>query len=61
LAKVFDPFFTTKDNGTGLGLYAVHRIVDNHGGQVDIRSIQGEGTTIDIRLPFTMPVASIPQ
>jgi signal transduction histidine kinase len=51
LPKVFDPFFTTKENGTGLGLYAVHRIVENHKGQVEASSTSGVGTTIEIRLP----------
>jgi two-component system, sporulation sensor kinase E len=51
LAKVFDPFFTTKENGTGLGLYAVHRIIENHRGQVEAINRGGKGTTIGIRLP----------
>ncbi len=53
LSKVFDPFFTTKENGTGLGLYAVHRIVENHRGQIEVTSRSGGGTTIEIRLPRT--------
>ncbi len=58
LSKVFDPFFTTKENGTGLGLYAVHRIIENHRGQVRAISRDDEGTVIEIRLPrFLQPEA----
>lgn len=51
LKKVFDPFFTTKDNGTGLGLSIVHQIVENHQGEVRMKSQQDHGTTVIMRLP----------
>jgi two-component system NtrC family sensor kinase len=53
LGKVFDPFFTTKPvgEGTGLGLTICHRIVEEHGGTIDVESEQGKGTTFVIRLP----------
>jgi hypothetical protein len=53
LAKVFDPFFTTKAGGagTGLGLYMAYRVVERHGGSIDVSSQPGSGTTIDITLP----------
>lgn len=52
IRKIFEPFFTTKKSkGTGLGLSIVHRIVDNHGGVIDVRSEQNKGTTFTIRLP----------
>jgi len=51
--KVFDPFFTTKPvgEGTGLGLTICHRIVEEHGGTIDVESELGKGTTFIIKLP----------
>jgi PAS domain S-box-containing protein len=51
--KVFDPFFTTKPvgKGTGLGLSQVHGFAHQAGGFVELRSILGQGTTIEIYLP----------
>lgn len=53
LSKVFDPFFTTKEQGegTGLGLNIVHRVVEQYGGNVQIESEVGQGTTIVVSLP----------
>ncbi|MCX5895157.1 MAG: ATP-binding protein [Proteobacteria bacterium] len=50
-AKVFDPFFTTNATGTGLGLSIVKKIVDNHGGQVQLSDYPGGGATFTILLP----------
>lgn len=53
LPKLFDPFFTTKDvgHGSGLGLYVVGEIVQQHGGCVGVSSTPDQGTTFLIRLP----------
>ena len=51
LSQVFDPFFTTKPKGTGLGLATVHRVVEAHGGSVQITSELGQGTCVRVFLP----------
>ena len=51
LDKIFDPFFTTKTSGTGLGLAIVNRIIEDHGGVIDVESDTGRGTKFRIRLP----------
>ena len=50
--KVFDPFFTTKDQGTGLGLTIVHRIVENYDGKIFLDSDGRSGTTFTLHLPL---------
>jgi len=54
LSKIFDPFFTTKDvgKGSGLGLFIVHEIIEEHDGCIAVDSKVNEGTTILIRLPI---------
>lgn len=49
--KIFEPFYTTKEQGLGLGMPYVKRIVDQHGGKVRVNSRLGEGTTISLALP----------
>ena len=51
LERIFDPFFSTKQHGSGLGLAVTHSIVSRHGGQVEVRSGDGQGTTFDVWLP----------
>lgn len=53
LDRIFDPFFTTKPvgKGTGLGLWATHRIVTEHGGRLQVNSDPGQGTTFSVSLP----------
>jgi PAS domain S-box-containing protein len=51
LGRVFQPYYTTKENGTGLGLLIVRRIVRAHGGEISIESTAGKGLNFIIRLP----------
>ena len=51
MAKIFDPFFTTKASGTGLGLATTYSVVRNHGGNLKVESVPGQGTTFHILLP----------
>lgn len=52
LGRIFDPYYTTKAEGTGLGLMVVQRIVQEHGGQIDIVSKPKRGTSFTIVLPL---------
>jgi len=54
LQNIFDPFFTTKPDGTGVGLSVSLKIVENHGGNIDVKSMPGKGTTIIITLPVNI-------
>jgi len=49
-ARLFEPFFTTKENGVGLGLLVVKKIVEAHGGNLALHSEPGQGTTVRITL-----------
>jgi two-component system, NtrC family, sensor histidine kinase HydH len=51
LPHLFIPFYTTKDKGTGLGLPICQRIVENHGGTIEVRSTPGEGARVTVVLP----------
>jgi C4-dicarboxylate-specific signal transduction histidine kinase len=52
--RIFDPFFTTKEvgSGTGLGLSIAYSIVQEHGGQITVRSRLGEGASFEVELPL---------
>jgi signal transduction histidine kinase len=51
LRNLFIPFFTTKERGTGLGLPISQRIIENHGGTIEVRSQTGTGSTFTVLLP----------
>jgi len=52
LDRVFNPFFSTKETGTGLGLALTQKIVEDHGGSIDVRSMPGAGALFRIVLPL---------
>jgi signal transduction histidine kinase len=52
LPDIFKPFFTTKHRGTGLGLSISRRIVEDHGGWIEVESSQGQGATFRVCLPI---------
>jgi signal transduction histidine kinase len=52
IETIFNPFVTTKQNGVGLGLAIVARIIDGHGGKIAVESEPGKGSTFRITLPI---------
>lgn len=55
LPKVFRPFFSTKPGGSGLGLPTTRKIIEAHGGAIDVQSAAGRGTKFTVRLPVAPP------
>lgn len=52
LKKIFNPFFTTKPSGNGLGLAEAHKVIQAHGGEIEVQSLIGKGTTFTIKIPM---------
>jgi signal transduction histidine kinase len=57
-SRMFEPFFSTKETNVGLGLTAVYGVVKQHGGQVEVMSQSGHGTTVRIHLPAVAGVVT---
>lgn len=51
--RIFDPFFTTRSTGTGLGLSITKRVIEEHGGKIEVESSIGAGTKFSIYLPLS--------
>lgn len=52
MTRIFEPFFTTKARGTGLGLALCRKIAEEHGGEIAVQSVVGEGTTVSMHIPI---------
>ena len=52
IPRLFDPFFTTKTSGTGLGLAVTRKIVQDHGGDIDVESRPGQGSAFTLTFPL---------
>jgi signal transduction histidine kinase len=55
LRRALDPFYSTRPSGTGLGLPIAGRIVEAHGGKIEVNSVHGEGTTVALFIPSRRP------
>ncbi len=62
LSRIFEPFFTTKgEKGTGLGLPMSRKIIESHGGKIEVRSNPNQGTSFAITLPLLADTPAIPE
>jgi PAS domain S-box-containing protein len=54
ISHLFEPFYTTKSSGTGLGLAIAYRIMQDHGGTIQVSSVPGSGTTVVTQFPVAV-------
>lgn len=52
IKKIFDPLYTTKPKGIGMGLAICHGIIDKHNGTIEVKSREGKGTNMIVKLPL---------
>jgi signal transduction histidine kinase len=60
MSRIFDPFFTTKNAGTGLGLTVTHKIIEEHGGMIEVESQADQGAAFRVLLPVGRAVHGQP-
>ena len=61
LPRIFDHYFTTKKDGSGIGLAMTYRIVQLHGGAMDVSSEPGSGAVFTMRLPLAVAETRTPR
>jgi nitrogen fixation/metabolism regulation signal transduction histidine kinase len=59
MQRVFEPYVTTKPKGTGLGLVIVKKIIEEHGGTVEISNIAPHGARVTLNFPAAVQTAAI--
>lgn len=60
LQRIFEPFFSTKkEKGTGLGLSISYRIIQAHGGRIDVESVEGQGSVFTVRIPLKVSAMAV--
>ena len=59
MERIFEPFHTTKQTGSGLGLAIVKKVIEEHGGHIEIESVRDAGTKVTVRLPSAAPDAGL--
>jgi PAS domain S-box-containing protein len=55
MARIFEPFFSTRKDGTGLGLWVTQNIIRQHGGRIEVKSLEGKRTSFQVILPVDSP------